>query len=85
VSHAQRLCGGIHAGDKLILRAGVPSRQHRGDVVRRREQQRLQRLPLCQLLTGGDEHDRLVLPEPPARVGDIGVGERDRRAVLVGP
>ncbi len=83
--HAQRLRGGIHPGHKPILRAGVPSRQSRGDVVRRRQQQRLKRLPLGQLLSRGDGHDRLALSAPPVGVGDIGVGERDRRAVLAEP
>ena len=44
-----------------------------------------QRLPLGQLLSGRDRHDRLLLPAPAVGVGDIGVGERDRRAVLAGP
>jgi hypothetical protein len=85
VGHAQRPCGGIHPGNKPLLRAGVPSRQNRGDVVRRRHQQCLQRLPFGQLFSGGDGHDRFLLPAPTVGVGDIGVGERDRRAVLAGP
>jgi hypothetical protein len=85
VGHAQRPCGGIHPGNKPVRRAGVPSRQNRGDVVRRRQQQRLQRLPFGQLLSGGDGHDRLLLSAPAVGVGDIGVGERDRRTVLAGP
>jgi hypothetical protein len=32
-----------------------------------------------------DGHDRLLLSPPAVGVGDIGVGERDRRAVLAGP
>jgi hypothetical protein len=31
------------------------------------------------------EHDRLLLSAPPVGVGDVGVGERDRRAVLAEP
>ena len=85
VGHAQRPCGGIHPGNEPVRRAGVPSRQNRGDVVRRRQQQRLQRLPFGQLLSGGDGHDRLLLSAPAVGVGDIGVGERDRRAVLAEP
>jgi hypothetical protein len=75
-------CGGIHPGDKPVRRAGIPSRQNRCDVVRRRQQQCLQRLPFGQLLAGGDGHDRLLLSAPAVGVGDVGVGERDRRAVL---
>jgi hypothetical protein len=82
VGHAQRPCGGIHPGNKPVCRAGVPSRQNRGDVVRRRQQQCLQRLPFGQLLSGGDGHNRLLLSAPAVGVGDIGVRERDRRAVL---
>jgi hypothetical protein len=71
-------------GNEPVCRAGVPSRENRGDVVRRRQQQRLQRLPFGQLLSGGDGHDRLLLSAPAVGVGDIGVGQRDRRAVLAG-
>ncbi len=85
VGHAQRPCGGIHPGNKPVHRAGVPSRQNRGDVVRRRQQQRLQRLQFGQLLSGGDGHDRLLLSAPAVGVGDVGVGERDRRAILAEP
>src|SRR5262249_34278916 len=46
---------------------------------------RLERLPFAQLLSGGDGHDRLLPPAPTFGVDDIGVAERDRRAVLVGP
>jgi hypothetical protein len=74
----------IHPGDKPVGRAGVPSSQNRGDVVRRRQQQRLQCLPFGQLLSGGDGHDRLLPVAPAVGVGDIGVGERDRRAFLAG-
>jgi hypothetical protein len=84
VGHAQRPCGGIHPGNKPVRRAGVPSRQNRGDVVRRRQQEGLQRLAFGQLLSGGDRDDRLLLSAPAVGVGDIGVGERDRRAVLAG-
>ena len=80
VGHAERPCGRIHPGDKPVHRAVVPPRQNCGDVVRRRQQQCLQRLPFGQLLAGGDRHDRLPLSEPAVCVGDIGVGERDRRA-----
>ena len=83
--HAQRPRGGVHPGDEAIHRAGIPARQNRGDVVRRRQQQRLQRLPLGQLLARGDGHDRLPLSAATVGVGDIGVGERDRRAVLAEP
>jgi hypothetical protein len=84
VGHAQRLCGGIHPGNKPVRRAGVPSRQNGGDVVRRRQQQCLQCLQFGQLLSAGDGHDRLVLSAPAVGVCDIGIGERDRRAVLAG-
>jgi hypothetical protein len=72
----------FHPGNKPLRRAGVPSSQNRGDVVRRRQQQCLQRLPFGQLLSGGDRDDRLLLSAPAVGVGDIGVGERDRRTVL---
>ena len=85
VRHAERPSGGIHPCDEPAERAGVPARQNGGDVVRRRQQQRLQRLPLGQALAGGDRHDRLAPSAPAVRVGDVGVGERDRRAVLAGP
>jgi hypothetical protein len=45
----------------------------------------VQRLPFGQLLSGGDGHDRLPLSTSAVGVGDIGIGERDRRAVLAGP
>jgi hypothetical protein len=57
-------------------------REDRGDVVRRRQQQRLQRLPLGQLLALGDGHDRLLLSGPAVRVVHVVTAERDRRAVL---
>jgi len=85
VGHAQRPCGGIHPGNKPVHRTGVPSRQNRGDVVRRRQQQCLQRLPFGQLLSGGDGQNGLVPSGPSVGVGDIGVGERDRRTVLAEP
>ena len=43
------------------------------------------RLPFGQLLSGGDGHDRLLLSAAAVGVGGIGVGERDRRAVLAEP
>ena len=85
VCHAQRPCGGIHPGHEPACRAGVPLRQNGGDVVRRRQQQCLQRLPFGQLLSGGDGHDRLLPSAPAVGVGDIGGGERDRRAVVAEP
>jgi hypothetical protein len=85
VGHPQRPCGGVHPGDEPARRAGVPPCQNRGDVVRGRQQQRLQRLQFRQLLAGGDGNDRLVLSAPAVGVGDVGVGERDRRAVAPGP
>ena len=85
VSHPKRPCGGIHPGNEAVHQAGIPSRQNRGDVVRRRQQQCLQRLPFGQSLSDRDRHDGLLLPAPAVGVGHIGVGERDRRAVLAGP
>src|SRR5437588_699863 len=82
VGHTQRPCGGIHPGNKPVRRAGIPARQDRGDVVRRRDQHCLQRLQFGQLLAGGDRHNGLVVSCPAVGVGDIGVGERDRRTVL---
>jgi hypothetical protein len=85
VGHAQRPCRLVHPRNESLHGAGVPSRQDRGDVVRRRQQQRLQRLQFGQLLSCDDRHDGLVLSVPAVRVGDIGVGERDRRPVLAEP
>jgi len=85
VGHAERPRGGIHPGDKTLRRTGLPSRQNCGDVVRRRQEQRLQRLEFGQLLPGGDGHDRLLPAAAAVGVGDIGVGERDRRPLRAGP
>jgi hypothetical protein len=82
VGHTLRPCCRIHPGNKAVRRAGIPSRQNRGDVVRRRQQQCLQRPPFGQLLSGGDGHDRLLSSAPAVGVDDIGVGERDRRSLL---
>jgi hypothetical protein len=84
VDHAERPRRGVHPSDESVRRACVPSRKNLGDVVRRRQQQCLQRLQFGQPLAGGDRYDRLLLPAPAVGIGDVGFGERDRRAVPAG-
>ena len=84
VCHPERAGGFVHPRDEPLLRAGVPAGQDCRDIVRRRQQERLERLPLGQLLAGGNGHDRLLLSAAPLGVRDDVLGERDRRAVLAG-
>jgi hypothetical protein len=80
--HAQRSRRGIHACNEPSDGSRIPAGEHDGDVVRRRQQQRLKRLQLRQPLARRNRNHRLRLPAPAVGIGNVCVAEHDRRAAL---
>ena len=76
--HAEPARGRVHARHEGGQRARVVDGQQRRDVVRRGQQQRLQRLPLADPLAGAHGKRRLREGRSPFLFGDVGGRDRHR-------
>ena len=82
VRHPQRVRGAVHLGDERgDAAADLVGDEHR-DVVRGRQQDRHEGIPLGELLADADIDDRLTLAAPRPGVHDVSLTDHELRAAV---